>query len=77
MELVLHRLQGRIMTDFTDQEAFKEFDRSPMVPCTAPTAADFSDNDTLIWCNIAGEMRLYSYDGVKVEYQVVQLGPKT
>lgn len=65
------------MAEYIDQEAFKEFDRSPMIPCTAPTSADFVDGKTLIWCNIDGEMRLYSYNGVKVEYQVVQLGPKT
>lgn len=63
------------MANFLDSDVFVEYLRSPMAPCTAPVASDFSeDPDTLIFCNIAGEMRLYSFDGVKVQYQVLQLG---
>lgn len=65
------------MTDFRFSTEFNSTERSPMEPCTAPTADDFAvDNNTLIWVNIAGEMRVYSYDGVKVQYQVVQLSAK-
>ena len=65
------------MADFIDQEEFGDFDRSPMVPCMEPTSADFEyDADTLIWVNIAGEMRLYSYNGAKVQYQTLTLSSK-
>ena len=65
------------MTDFTDGDKFNYTQQSPMEPCTAPAVDSFEyDNDTLIFANIAGEMRLYSYDGVKVQYQVLQLGAK-
>ncbi len=65
------------MADFDDGVVFNGTQQSPMEPCTAPTVDDFEYNqDTLIWVNIAGEMRLYSYDGVDISYQVVQLGSK-
>lgn len=65
------------MADFDDGVVFNGTQQSPMEPCTAPTADDFEYNqDTLIWVNISGEMRLYSYDGAKVQYQVVNLGAK-
>ncbi len=65
------------MTDFTDSVDFNYTQQSPMEPCTAPTVESFeNDQGTLIWSNISGEMRVYSYDGVKVQYQVVQLGAK-
>lgn len=65
------------MADFTDSEVFNYTQQSPMEPCTAPTSEAFEEEpNTLIWSNINGEMRLYSYDGTKVQYQVVQLGSK-
>lgn len=65
------------MADFDDAVAFNATQRSPMEPCTEPTAEDFEYNQqTLVWVNIMGEMRLYSYDGAKIQYQVVQLGAK-
>ncbi len=66
-----------MMADFDDSTVFNATQRSPMEPCSAPSVDDFEYNqNTLIWANISGEMRLYSYDGVKVQYQVVQLGVK-
>ncbi len=65
------------MADFDDSTVFNATQRSPMEPCTPPTVDDFEySQDTLIWANIAGEMRVYSYNGAKVQYQVVQLGVK-
>lgn len=64
------------MADFTDAVVFNGFNQSPMEPCTAPTVEQFQELDagTLIWANIAGEMRVYSYNGSIVQYQVVSLG---
>lgn len=65
------------MANFTDSDVFNYTQQAAMEPCTEPTVESFEDNqDTLIWSNILGEMRIYSYDGVKVQYQVVQLGTK-
>lgn len=65
------------MTDFNDGVVFNATQRSAMEPCTPPTVEDFEYNqDTLVWVNINGEMRVYSYDGVKVQYQVPDLGVK-
>lgn len=65
------------MATFNDADVFIEALRSPMVPCTEPTASDFDDDvNTLIWTNIAGEMRIYSFDGVNVQYQTLNLSGK-
>ncbi len=65
------------MTTHIDSEAFSAYDRSPMTPCSAPTSVDFTEEpNTLIWCNINGEMRLYSYNGVNVQYQTMSLSTK-
>lgn len=65
------------MTDFNDGIVFNATQRSPMEPCTPPTVEDFEYNqDTLIWVNISGEMRVYSYDGTNIQYQVPDLGIK-
>ncbi len=75
---ITNQILGVNMTDFTDSNVFNYTQQSPMEPCTEPTAEAFeNDQDTLIWSNISGEMRLYSYDGVNVQYQVVQLSAKT
>lgn len=65
------------MADFTDSLVFNYAQQSPMEPCSEPTEGDFAeDEDTLIWANINGQMRIYSYNGSKVQYQIVQLGLK-
>ena len=65
------------MTVFNDDVVFNYAQQSPMEPCTAPTADAFSSNpDTLVWVNISGEMRMYSYSGTIVQYQVIELGAK-
>jgi hypothetical protein len=65
------------MADFDDAVAFNATQRASMEPCTAPSVSDFEyDQGTLIWANIGGEMRIYSYDGVKIQYQVPDLGAK-
>ena len=66
------------MATFVDSVVFVDASQAIMPPCNAPTASDFEeDNNTLIWANIAGEMRLYSYNGVDVQYQTLTLSGKT
>lgn len=63
------------MTVFNDDAVFNYTQQSPMDPCTAPTIDAFEEhNDTVVFVNISGEMRVYSYNGVKIQYQVLQLG---
>ena len=65
------------MVDYVDGDVFNDTQRTPMEPCSEPTVEEFEYNqNTLIWVNIDGEMRLYSYNGAKIQYQVVQLGAK-
>jgi hypothetical protein len=65
------------MTVFSDDVVFNYAQQSPMEPCTVPTVEAFEANqDTLVWVNIGGEMRMYSYNGTIVQYQVIELGAK-
>jgi hypothetical protein len=63
------------MAIFNDNTVFNYTQQSSMDPCTAPTIEAFEENSsTVVFVNIAGEMRLYSYNGAKIQYQVLQLG---
>jgi len=65
------------MADYDDSVAFKDTQRAIMEPCTEPTVDDFQyDQDTLVWVNVSGQMRLYSYDGVNISYQTLTLSAK-
>lgn len=65
------------MTTFTDTVVFNDAAQAHMPPCNPPVLEDFLQApNTLIWANINGEMRLYSYDGVNIQYQTLTLSAK-
>ena len=65
------------MATFDDRVVFIDANQAHMPTCNPPTADDFAeDNDTIVWANIGGEVRLYSFDGVNVQYQTLNLSAK-
>lgn len=65
------------MTHYIDADVFEQYNRVTMMPCSAPDSTEFEDdNDTIILANIAGELRKYSYNGAKVQYQTFTLSAK-
>ena len=63
------------MVDYVDSSLFTT-EWYDLEKVDEPALEDFADTDSLKLVNISGELRLYSNDGAKVQYQTFTLSAK-